>query len=87
MSVLDYFKPDNSPTKCTKCDSTDLKSIVADITNGYIGEETIICRTCGKDLGFWAYGVWNPKYKEEYEKQTGAQTGETIMDITRRMFG
>ena len=86
MSVSDYYEDDCKPKKCTKCDSTDLKSTVDDIVNGHICEETVICRTCGKELGFWAYGNWNPKYREEYEQQTNAQTGETIMDITRDMF-
>ena len=69
--ISDYFADDNEPIKCTKCKSHRIISFVKDRLNGIVCEELYECGNCGSPLGYWAYGHFEPIYKEEYIRKCG----------------
>lgn len=53
-----YIKKDGTPIKCIFCDSKDLKR--TNESYGPVGLEEceVICQSCNKITGRWAYGNW-----------------------------
>ncbi len=67
--MSDYYDDECRPIKCMNCESTEIKSIVKDITAGTICEKEYSCFCCGAIIGYWAYGSFDPCYVPEYYEQ------------------
>ncbi|MBY6948405.1 hypothetical protein [Clostridium botulinum] len=53
-----YISWDGTPLKCS-CGCTDLEQ-----TGEYYDEHSLVeyavnCKSCGKQVGYWAYGSWD----------------------------
>ena len=60
----EYYTDDGCPIKCFTCDAINIKSRTVDIIANCVCETAYYCDDCGEDLGYWAYGSFNPYYKE-----------------------
>ena len=67
--MSEYYNKDCKPIKCQHCESTDIKSIVIDITAGTVCEKEYHCTACKTIIGYWAYGAFDPSYTPEYYEQ------------------
>jgi hypothetical protein len=54
-----YIMEDGTPIKCF-CGCSDLKYTVVDRINYDICEQDVHCIRCGKLVGHWGYGSWEP---------------------------
>jgi len=77
MNTNDYFNPDASPIRCTKCNSTNFTEKLIGVVDVFQGmgpacEAEYFCQ-CGECVGFWAYGSWHPQYLDAFlESRTQA---------------
>ena len=55
-----YFNDDDSPKRCTNCESTGFITTVIAIDGGHISEIAVRCSSCDKRLGYRAYGNYDP---------------------------
>lgn len=56
-------KHDLEPIKCEYCDSKNLEDtgfIVEELGTHVTTEYKKVCKDCGKEVGYWAYGYWQP---------------------------
>lgn len=70
MNVSDYFDDDGASIKCPKCQSIKFTEKILGVVDVYQGmgptcEAEYICE-CGEIVGFWAYGSWDPSFKDSY---------------------
>lgn len=54
-----YTKENGEPIKCF-CGCTLLKFTITDKIDNTVCEEDVHCIRCGKLIGHWAYGSWEP---------------------------
>jgi uncharacterized protein (DUF983 family) len=59
---MSSYRKDGSPAKCPKCGSADLSEQVKD------AEVLVVCVACGTEVGFYAYGAWDPNFCRELEE-------------------
>lgn len=52
-----YIKEDGTPLKCF-CGSTDLEQVGEYYDEHTLVEYEVKCKTCGRSVGYWAYGNW-----------------------------
>jgi hypothetical protein len=62
MNVSNYFDDDGAPVKCPKCQSIKFTEKILGVVDVY-HEAEYICE-CGEIVGFWAYGSWDPSFKD-----------------------
>lgn len=55
-----YIYKDCEPKRCSKCGSKHYKTIPTDYINHIVCEEKAVCESCGAEVGYWAYGYWQP---------------------------
>jgi hypothetical protein len=55
-----YVADDGEPIKCYKCGSKNIKTIPKEYINYIVCEESAVCKNCGTQVGYWAYGYWQP---------------------------
>lgn len=55
---MGFIREDGRPVKCFNCESMDLVQGNVWHEGSYIVEYTLICNTCKKQVGHWAYGSW-----------------------------
>ena len=60
----EYYNKDNCPIKCFKCESTDIENIIMSRDEAYVYEALLNCKSCEQELGYFAYGYYDPKYME-----------------------
>jgi len=53
------------PTSCPVCKSTDLRTTIKAIDGGAASEYLVECKACDIELGYYAYGAWDPCYFRE----------------------
>lgn len=58
----EYYKDDGTPLRCRHCLSDNLISVTKCEINGTICEFAVDCNHCGKNVGYWAYGYYDPSY-------------------------
>jgi hypothetical protein len=68
IMVDKYFFLDDSPKKCTNCGCTVIDEIITNEINYITCECKLCCHNCKKELGYFAYGNYDPYYKEIYLK-------------------
>jgi len=64
-SMSYWYAKDGAPKRCTRCDSTKLCDEIRSRDEAYIYEYSVDCGDCGKPLGYFAYGSWDPQYEQE----------------------
>ena len=64
-TLHEYFNEDYSPKKCPNCKSTEFVETVKEQIEGIVCEYYITCKDCGTDLGYWAYGGFDPNFWRE----------------------
>lgn len=52
-----YILEDGTPLKCS-CGCTDLEQTGEYYEEHWIVEYAVKCKSCGKQVGYWAYGSW-----------------------------
>lgn len=59
----DHYNGDSSPHTCRYCKWKDFTEVVKDTIDQHIVcEKLIICSRCKQDVGYWAYGNYDPCY-------------------------
>lgn len=53
------------PTVCPQCKGDQLVTHIKAIDHGVASEYSVECRTCGIEIGYYAYGAWDPNYFRE----------------------
>lgn len=70
-SMRDHYDEDGQPLSCWKCGSESFKEITKDFIDYGVsggGPPTEIeyrCRKCDTQVGYWAYGYFDPSYMSE----------------------
>lgn len=59
-----YYTEEGMPIKCEYCDDTVIYEETMAIDGGYVSEFSCICTGCKEEIGYWAYGYYNPNYRE-----------------------
>lgn len=59
-----YYSKDGIPIKCQHCGSKRFGIRCAAFIEGTSCEEYTLCMDCGRDVAFWAYGSYDPAYRE-----------------------
>ena len=76
MKVDDYYDKDSMPIKCWKCCCDELNEVGKDYINGIQSEVSFVCVKCETEVGYWAYGYFNPDYKMDLIKQLADNSEE-----------
>lgn len=63
-----YYDDDGWPKKCPKCRCKRIDSGTIDTINGTVSEEEFRCHSCGTVVAYWAYGYFDPWFKEGWYK-------------------
>lgn len=58
------YDADSSPIRCYNCASTELKEEIVDTIEYTVLEKNCICLDCGKLVGVWNTGYWDPGFKQ-----------------------
>jgi hypothetical protein len=59
-----YYHSDHRPIKCQYCGGTKIDTIIKDDLNGITTEYSVICGDCYNEIGYWAYGYYDPSFSE-----------------------
>ena len=59
-NIDEFYEEDGKPVKCPNCISSSLSFITKETIDGTISQCEIKCALCNKELGYWAYGYYNP---------------------------
>jgi len=59
---MSNYRRDGSPAKCPKCGSGDLSEQVKAVDGGQASEVLVVCVACSTEVGFYAYGAWDPNF-------------------------
>jgi DNA-directed RNA polymerase subunit RPC12/RpoP len=59
-----YYTREGEPVKCKYCGSKKLNHVTKAIVAEVAAEIVINCRTCDEEVGYWAYGYYDPGYRE-----------------------
>lgn len=68
-TITDYYNEDGMPIKCKFCDSTELEDEVEERLDYTASRYAVVCTQCHAEVGYWAYGYFNPMYMEDMEEQ------------------
>lgn len=51
---------------CPHCHCKEVEHVVKDRTEGFVTEESVICKRCHEEINYWAYGFYQfPRTKIE----------------------
>jgi hypothetical protein len=73
MFINRYYDEDGAPKRCPHCGCTVIYEETKEIIQGHVAEFRCECCACDEEIGYWAYGSYNPMYKEMAFKK-GAET-------------
>jgi len=59
-----YYRKDHSPKYCCYCGSKDISYITKETIANVEAEFSCVCVECDKEIGYWAYGYYNPIYSK-----------------------
>lgn len=62
----EYYKEDGQPIKCFSCGSTNIEEKIVSSINYTACEVRYDCGDCGEDVGYWAYGYFDPQYAKYF---------------------
>lgn len=65
---MNSYRKDGSPMRCPVCKSTSLSEEVKAVDGGQASEVLVTCDDCGKEVGFYGYGAWDPNFMRELDK-------------------
>ncbi len=57
-----YYDETGRPVRCVHCGCGEILRTTKDRIEGTVCEEEYWCRGCGKVVGYWAYGYFDPEY-------------------------
>lgn len=57
-----YFADDGHPRRCLFCDCTDVREKTTAMVGWTAAEIEARCHHCKAQVGYWAYGYWDPSY-------------------------
>lgn len=64
MNIQEFYRDDGSPIRCWRCYS----SLISSVNRAYCAEVACeidyYCKSCKELLAFWAYGGYDPIYRE-----------------------
>lgn len=63
----EYYTEEGEPIKCCYCDCEHLYEMTKDIVQHTVAEYAIVCHSCNEVVGYWAYGYFDPFFKEIME--------------------
>lgn len=66
-----YYSKHGDPIKCQYCGSKRFGCLNTEFIEGIVCEKYYICSDCGKYVAFWAYGSYDPAYKDNIFKLKG----------------
>jgi hypothetical protein len=58
------YTEDGCPVICVHCGSARIAESARDYLNGIPCETAYVCTDCGNTVGYWAYGNFDPGYRE-----------------------
>jgi len=59
-----YYQKDGSPKRCPYCGSKALWEEATEVLNIVtVLEARYVCGHCEREVGYWAYGAFDPKYR------------------------
>lgn len=64
LMVDRYYYEDGCPKQCYLCKSYSITQINKEHINGIVAEHADVCGDCRQELGYWAYGCYNPNYRD-----------------------
>jgi hypothetical protein len=62
-----YYNKDGSPKKCKHCGSDSLFMYARGTEANVVSEWEHNCTECGYSVAYWAYGYFDPAYREYYK--------------------
>lgn len=70
IQLSDYFDTfTGRPRKCCECGSEDIRSLALSFDGGYQSESAEICYECGTNVGYFAYGHYDPVYMMDFAEE------------------
>ena len=67
-TLTKYFKENGEPIACTSCDYDVIVTDTITYDGGYPSEVKFNCKSCGLELGYYAYGSFDPAYRIKFEE-------------------
>lgn len=64
--VDDYFYEDDSPKRCTRCQSIDIIERIAASSEGVVWETSFHCIKCGESVGYQVQTHFDPVYRKMF---------------------
>lgn len=58
----DHYTWSNAPMSCYRCGSTSFRNTTKSIDGGVVSQYVLHCKDCDTEVGYWAYGAWDPGY-------------------------
>lgn len=65
-----YFTDEGRPLICPYCNSGDIQEYTVCWEAGSECEVSYRCGSCSKEVGFWAYGAFDPDYVQTFYWRT-----------------
>lgn len=59
-----YYNRQGQPVRCPICEGTDIFEASRDDIDGLVSEFACICGSCECEIGYWAYGHYDPSYRK-----------------------
>ena len=64
MFIDRYYDKDGGPKRCIYCGSTTIYEETKEIVQNHVAEFRCECCSCQETIGYWAYGGYDPMYRE-----------------------
>lgn len=61
LYLCGFIEKNREPRICTKCFSRDFKYKTTDTINSIVCKQELLCPSCNKIYGYYAYGYWEFK--------------------------
>jgi len=68
MEELEYYTEEGEPIRCVFCESIRIDYRTKEIVANVVAELQYFCCDCNEEVGYWAYGYFDPKYKQDYHQ-------------------
>lgn len=66
LTVSYYYSENGCPIKCWNCKSIIIDEITKESINYVTCECSLVCHNCQTELGYYAYGFYDPNYRKNY---------------------
>ena len=63
LPFLYYDQKTGDSKRCPFCGSSQFLQHTTDLTANVICQYAVICQDCNQEVNYWAYGSYNPGYK------------------------